>query len=624
MLRTRTVPALVAALLAPMALAQQFTYNAAALPAQNIWTDGVVIADLDGDGDRDIVFANGSVYGGAGTQGAQPQHLFLNNGSGSFTAAHAQLNTTNFNAKLVIAHDFDGDDDLDLFFCSGSAGFRPRLLLNDGTANFTDVSNTNVPALALRSFAIAAGDVDNDGDLDVAISDGGTFGGIAAQARLLENDGNAVFTDATAARMPVDLYNCQDITFLDVDGDLDVDMTLQGKGAGGGTAGRLYVNNGAGVFSVATGLNLVGSGGTYESDPGDLDGDGDFDLAVQSISGFTEGWARNVGNNTAWTKTNFPGGINQDDNEMACFDYDSDGDFDVLVGSLGSAERVYSNNGTGTFSHVPGVVQAFTDSTLDVALGDLDGDGDYDLVTAQGESGNFTNRVYLNGGAADTLAPVFVQVETPASVGPSTTQFRARIRDQVGDDGVVSATLAYAYTTVGGGSGSGQAFDMGGGLFSAVVPTAGASQVSLTWTATDDVGNVSVNGPIVVGTASAWSDLGRALAGVSGLPALAGTGTLATASAGSLDLTNGAPSAACILFVSLSSSPVAFKGGLLCAFPFAITLPLATNGSGALSLPWASWPAGLSGASLFFQYGISDAAAVAGVSLSNCVRGDVP
>ena len=399
----RIALSLAAMALAPAALAQQFVYDAGALPAQAIWTDGVVIADLDGDGDRDIVFANGSSYGGLGTQGAQPQHLFLNNGSGSFVAAHANLNTTNFNAKMVIAQDFDGDGDLDLFFSSGSTGSPPRLLLNDGTANFTDVTATNVPALSLRSFCVCAGDTDNDGDLDVVVNDGGTFGGIASQARLLENDGSANFTDVTAARLPVDLYNCQDITLADEDGDLDIDIMLCGKV----TSSHLYVNDGTGTFTLATGMNAVGTTGTYEIDYGDIDGDGDFDAAVQSISGFIEGWARNQGNNTPWTKTNFSGGPNQDDNEMALCDYDMDGDLDVFTGSLGAAERVYQNQGTSTLVHQPGVVQSQSDSSLDIALGDLNGDGRTDLVTAQGESGNFTNKVYFNIGPVDTLAPVW-------------------------------------------------------------------------------------------------------------------------------------------------------------------------------------------------------------------------
>ena len=51
---------------------------------------------------------------------------------------------------------------------------------------------------------------------------------------------------------------------------------------------------------------------------------------------------------------------------------------------------------------------------------------------------------------------------------------------------------------------------------------------------------------------------------------------------------------------------------------------LPTNGSGSVPLAWSSWPGGLSGASLFFQYGIQDAAAVCGVALSNALRADIP
>jgi hypothetical protein len=336
-----------------------------------------------------------------------------------------------------------------------------------------------------------------------------------------------------------------------------------------------------------------------------------------------EGWARNNGTATAMTETTF-GTLNQDDNEMACIDYDVDGDLDIFVASLASSERFY-NNAAGVFSLVNGVIQAQSDSSLDAGFGDLNNDGRYDIVTGQGESGIFTNKVYMNSGAVDSLAPVYVQVETPGSIGASSTVFRVQVRDQYADDGHIPVTVSYSYTTVGAGSGSDTARRMGNGLYRAAVPTAGASSVSLTWTATDDAGNAAVNGPIVVGgPASPWTDIGCALAGVSGLPALAGTGTLVAGSAGSIDLTNAAPSASALLFLSISSSPVPFKGGSLCAFPFILTLPVATNGAGALSLGWAAWPSGLSGVSVFFQYGISDAAAIKGVALSNALRGDVP
>ncbi|HEX5011941.1 MAG TPA: VCBS repeat-containing protein [Planctomycetota bacterium] len=623
MSRIRILSSLAALALVPALHAQQFVYNATALPAQSLWTDGVALVDVDGDTDLDILFANGSTYGGTGSQGASAQHLFLNNGSGVFTAAHASLNVADFNAKMVIGEDFDNDGDMDLFYASGSTGSPPRLLVNNGLGVFTDKTATNVPALALKSFCVCAGDVDNDGDADVVVNDGGTFGGTPSQARLLLNNGSAVFTDVTATKMPVDLFNCQDECLLDVDGDLDIDIALSGKGSAT-LHGRLYINDGTGIFTVATGLDNVGTGGTYEMDYADLDGDGDFDAAVQSITSSTEGWARNVGNFTPWTKTTFVG-PNQDDNEVVPFDYDADGDMDVLMASLGSAERIYANDGAGNFTHMPGVVQAIADSSLDAGVGDLDGDGRIDIVTAEGESGNFTNKVYFNNGAIDALAPVYVEVETPANIGSPFTVFRAQLKDQIADDGQIGVKVTYAYTTVGAGSGAGVATHMGHGLYRASVPSIGATSVSLTWAATDEAGNLSNNGPIVVGgPPSPWTDLGRALAGVTGDPALVGTGPLTAGSAGSLALTNAAPSAACLLFVSLSSSPVPFKGGTLCPVPWLVTLPLATNAAGSLTLPWASWPSGLSGATLFFQYAIADGAAIHGASLSNCEEGDVP
>ena len=615
--------------IAPALLAQQFVYNAAALPAQNLFTDGVRIADLDGDGDNDILFADAGGTGvGAYGQGiGAQQQYFKNNGAGIFAAAHASLGLGSVATRQIIVEDIDLDGDLDILYARDSGWptttAPPIVLINTGAGTFTDESALRIPAgFNQTGFGIAGGDVDNDGDIDVVVTDGGTFSGVATQTRLLINDGSGFFTNETATRMPVDLYNGNDVTMLDVDNDFDIDICVNGKGATNKRS-RLYVNNGAGVFSISNALDQVGTSGTYEVDYGDFDGDNDFDAVVQSISGSLEGWAQNVGTAAAWPKTTFTNSVNQDDNEQGCLDYDNDGDLDCIVGSLAGWERVYTNN-AGVFSLTNGVIQQVTDSTLDYALGDLNGDHKYDLVTGQGESGSFLNRVYMNNGPADTLPPTFDNVETPASVGPVETIFRVRVSDAISEDGYVNATVSYAWTSD-VSSGSGQAVRQGLGQFRAAVPTAGATQVDLTWTATDTSTNAAVFGPISVSNpATVWSNQGRALAGVSGNPSLVGTGPLTVASAGALTLTNAAPSAACILFVSISSSPVPFKGGTLCAFPVATMLPLATDGSGGLNLPWASWQSGLSGLDIFFQYGISDGAAIHGVSLSNCEKADVP
>ena len=138
--------------------------------------------------------------------------------------------------------------------------------------------------------------------------------------------------------------------------------------------------------------------------------------------------------------------------------------------------------------------------------------------------------------------------------------------------------------------------------------------------------------PVVMATAEwtgepsgAWIDLGFGLAGVHGVPALAGSGTLVAGSPGSLALQNAAPSAIAVLFVAFSSNPVAFKGGTLVPVPIAYQFTLPTGPAGALTLPWVAWPAGLpAGTSLFFQFAVQDAAAVQGVALSNGVKAVAP
>jgi uncharacterized delta-60 repeat protein len=123
---------------------------------------------------------------------------------------------------------------------------------------------------------------------------------------------------------------------------------------------------------------------------------------------------------------------------------------------------------------------------------------------------------------------------------------------------------------------------------------------------------------------SPWTDLGSGLAGVAGVPELAGSGSLTAGSAGAVGLSGAAPSAAALLFVSASSTPAPFKCGTLVPVPALGQFLLRTDAAGVLTLPWAAWPAGLSGESLYLQYAIQDAAAACGAALSNALRADLP
>ncbi|MDG2149394.1 MAG: FG-GAP-like repeat-containing protein [Planctomycetota bacterium] len=605
--------------------AQQFTRDSGALPAQNIWTDGVEVADIDGDGDLDILFANGSTYGSGGFQ---PQHLFRNNGSGVFSSSHGSLNVANFNAKMVIAEDFDGDGDLDLMYAAegpaASPTQKPRLLINQGGMQggtqgiFADESSTRLPNIFMASYCVAAGDVDDDGDLDVVLTDGATFSGLARQARLYENDGNGFFSDVTAAQMPSDLYNAQDATLFDFDGDFDIDIALSGKG-GSGKRSRLYLNDGEGNFSISTIMNGVGTGATYEIDWADFDGDGDFDAAVQSISGQNEGWALNNGTGVVMPEATFPSPNGADDNEMACLDYDSDGDMDVMVASLGSTEKIYRNDGGGTWVNQQGQIQSISDSTLDFGFGDLDGDGDYDMVTGQGESGNFTNKVYDNNGSPDILPPTLLGEETVVNWGIPETVFHIRCQDAISDDGHINATADFNYTT-NLGSGTGTATHMGGGMFRASVETVpGLHSINIEIDVTDSSGNVlSVDSELSEN--GVWAYLGGGSSGLNGTPALEMSGPLTPGSLTTMKLSQAPAGAILVFWLSFSEIPTPALGGTVYTLPFSTQLLLSANGDGEFFAS-TNWPAGIpAGLTSSWQFVVEDVSTIYGATLSNAVR----
>lgn len=123
---------------------------------------------------------------------------------------------------------------------------------------------------------------------------------------------------------------------------------------------------------------------------------------------------------------------------------------------------------------------------------------------------------------------------------------------------------------------------------------------------------------------NSWTDKGSALAGVSGDPSLVGVGTMAAGTQQIITLTNAAPSANAILFVAATSVPAPFKGGTILpntAIPPVFGFTDATGGIQFRFVLAASFP---SGGEAWLQWGIQDAAAIKGVSLSNAIMGLSP
>ena len=107
-----------------------------------------------------------------------------------------------------------------------------------------------------------------------------------------------------------------------------------------------------------------------------------------------------------------------------------------MVGSLGTRDRIYLNNGTGAFTESTTLMAAVSDSTIDVKVADFDNDGRFDIITAQGESGAFQNKIYMNlTGPVDTRAPRVVTLEQ-VNVGlkPVDHVVRANIWDDMTSD----------------------------------------------------------------------------------------------------------------------------------------------------------------------------------------------
>lgn len=435
-------------LLAFPALSQQFQHVPGAIPGTPRWSEGVELVDVDVDGDLDVVFADGEGFSSAGTK---RQNVLIVNQlveTGSFGFADesvARLGANTSNAKGVTAGDVDGDGYVDLLFANAFDTDVPFLYMNRGAAQpgFFDLeSAARGFTTPLSSAGAQFGDLDDDGDLDVILCDSGPsfFGGTGGRPRLYLNDGTGHFTEDPVS-MNASLKNAHmDVQLVDLDADWDLDFVGLCRATNGGENHYVMLNDGQAAFTDVSDLMPGTSSSVYEAEVGDLDGDDDHDLFFVSLTGFQEGPVRNelveLGSLGFTAGAALAGTV--DDNEIAFLDYDNDSDYDVVVGSLGSQERLYRNVDNLDFNANDGQITAVGDSTLDVAVGDVDNDGDYDLVTAQGESNpaQWDNKLYSNTGGADVVPPAVPAVDLPAQSAGWPVVLHARHRDQVLDDGV--------------------------------------------------------------------------------------------------------------------------------------------------------------------------------------------
>jgi hypothetical protein len=278
-------------------------------------SSGVVVADLDGDADRDIAaadFSNDAVA------------VLLNNGDGTY-AANVNYTTGDL-PRSITAADLDGDLDQDLVTPNGAAD-TVSVLKNNGAGTFavkTDYAVGDDP------FSVVAMGLDGDSDQDLAVANVN-----ADTVSILLNNGNGTF--AAKIDYPVGAF-AQSIAVADLDGDTDRDLALGNEGA---DTVSVLKNNGNGTYAAR--ITYAAGDGPHGLAAADLDGDTDRDLAVANFNGDTVSVLPNNGDGTYAAPTAFA--VGDGPSAVAAADLDGDGTQDLtLANALSDTVSVLLND----------------------------------------------------------------------------------------------------------------------------------------------------------------------------------------------------------------------------------------------------------------------------------------
>lgn len=336
--------------------AQSFTrVTTGAIVAERASSLGVAWGDYDNDGDQDLFIGNTNVA----------NSLFQNNGDGTFTkVTTGPIAADTGDSRGSVWVDYDNDGNLDLYVSNRGGNVPPPvtapvqanfLYRNDGPPNYTFTKITDQPAVTEANFTWSSSwvDYDNDGDLDLHMPDNLH----AADDFFFENDGSGNFTAVTPAFVELGSEPSTGVaSWIDFDDDGDQDVLLAKSGrflAGGAENNRLFRNQ----------LSETGT------------------LTFEEIT-------------TGGIVTHF-----DNDFQASWGDYDNDGDMDVLLGHAGGprgiANLLYRNDGDAVFTRIrTGRVATDRDGTLGSGWGDYDNDGDLDLLVANGG----LDKLYQNNG----------------------------------------------------------------------------------------------------------------------------------------------------------------------------------------------------------------------------------
>ena len=315
---------------------------------------------------------------------------------------------------------------------------------SDDLSFSSDVASlVGVSANSSAYFAEFA-DYDNDGDLDLLIGSSST----SAASKLYSNDGDGTFTDVTASTIGTVAMSLGGMAFVDYDNDGDLDIIMA---SGSASVNSKILQNNNGVYTdVATAAGITTSSAVKSLSVIDYDNDGDMDLYFTSQAGENKLYSNDGdGTFTDVTTTAGVGGNSTTQDQQALWgDFDKDGDLDLFVAvnnavNVFANSKYYTNNGDGTFTETTSTaIGDISMTTLDAVVGDYDGDGDLDIFIA----GNVDNNKLLQNDGTGKFTDVALSAGVTGNSAAKT--YGAEFTDIDGDGDLDIITTGVNSTTI--------------------------------------------------------------------------------------------------------------------------------------------------------------------------------